>query len=93
MNVGLPRKPVLRNVLPPTKLAHPLPKGAACALGIVVDLEPDQILEPHEAAEFRRFSEGLLRRAIGASHDLSEGDEALAVAGERALADVAGDKD
>jgi hypothetical protein len=46
----------------------------------------DQILEPYEAAEFRRFSEGLLRRAISAPHDLSEDDEALAVMGEQALA-------
>lgn len=71
-------------------------EAANALLALTVD-DPedvaDQILEPHEAAEFRQFSEGLLRRAIGASHDLSEGDVALAVAGERALADVAGDGD
>lgn len=55
--------------------------------------EADGILEPDEATEFRLFSEGLLRRTIGAPHDLSEAEEALAVAGERALADVMGDGD
>lgn len=45
----------------------------------------DQILEPEEAAEFRRFSEGLLRRTIGAPHDLSDRDEALADAGAEAV--------
>ncbi len=53
----------------------------------------DQILEPAEAADFRRFSEGLLRRTIGAAHDLSERDEALADAGQRALDAVTSDGD
>jgi hypothetical protein len=75
-----------------------VPDGVGEAANALLDLTLDdpqdaaeQILEPDEAAEFRRFSEGLLRRTIGAPHDLSEADEALAVAGEGAVAEVLGD--
>jgi hypothetical protein len=66
-------------------------EAAQALLDLTLDdpLTPaDQILEAHEAAEFRRFSEGLLRRAIDAPHDLSDREVALADAGERALSDV-----
>ena len=54
---------------------------------------PEQILEPGEALDFRQFTDGLLRRALGMEHELSEEDEAMAIAGEGALADVMGDGD
>lgn len=54
---------------------------------------PEQILEPDEAAAFRRFKDGLLRRALGMPHDLNKAEEALAEAGEAALAELAGDGD
>jgi hypothetical protein len=57
------------------------------------DVAPDQILEPQEAAEFQDFTKRLLRRAIQVPHDLSEDEEALAVAGEQAMADVMPDGD
>lgn len=77
-----------------------VPDGVGEAANALLDLtldDPqdaaDQILEPDEAAEFRRFSDGLLRRAIDAPHDLSEEEVALAEVGERALADVMADGD
>ncbi len=51
----------------------------------------DQVLDPQEAADFRQFSEELMRRELGMPHDLSEAEEALALAGAGALADVLGD--
>lgn len=77
-----------------------VPDGVSEAADTLLALTQDepvdmahQVLEPDEAAEFRRFSEGLLRRTIGAPHDLSETDEFMADAGERALADVMADGD
>jgi hypothetical protein len=61
----------------------------ALAESSLVDV-PEQVLEAEEAAAFRHFTDGLLRRALGMPHDLSEDEEALAEAGEQALADVAG---
>lgn len=46
------------------------------------------LLKPEEAEGFRRFSEALLRRSLDLPHDLTEDEEALVVAGERALADA-----
>lgn len=60
------------------------------AEGGVVDM-PEQVLEGDEAAAFRQFTDGLLRRSLGLPHDLSETEEAIADAGVQALADVTGD--
>jgi hypothetical protein len=56
----------------------------------MVDM-PEQVLEGDEAAAFRRFTNGLLRRSLGLPHELSEVEETIADAGAQALADVAGD--
>lgn len=54
---------------------------------------PEQVLGGDEAAGFRQFTDGLLRRSLGMDADLTEAEEALAVVGSRALADVTGDGD
>jgi hypothetical protein len=58
---------------------------------LAADDDVAQILEPQEAAEYQDFTRHLLRRAIQAPHELSADEEALAEAGEEALADVTGD--
>ena len=47
--------------------------------------KPDRLdrLPPEDRAEFNRYCEGLLRRALGMPHELSEQEEAAAEAGER----------
>jgi hypothetical protein len=50
--------------------------------------EAGQPLHADEAADFRRFSEALLRRALRLPHDLSPEEEALADAGERAVSEA-----
>jgi hypothetical protein len=62
------------------------------AEGGMVDV-PEQVLEGDEAAAFRRFTDGLLRRSLGLPHDMTEDEEAIAAAGEAALADVTGNGD
>jgi len=46
-----------------------------------------------QRAEFNRYCEGLLRRALGMPHDLSEREEAIAEAGERLVAELQNDDD
>ncbi|HYH52624.1 MAG TPA: hypothetical protein VD761_00690 [Solirubrobacterales bacterium] len=74
-----------------------VPEGVADAQGCLRELAeadpaelPEQILEGDEAAAFRQFTDGVLRRSLGLPHDLSETEEAIADAGAQALADVAG---
>jgi hypothetical protein len=77
-----------------------VPEGVADAQGCLRELAevdpdelPEQILETGEAAAFRRFTDGMLRRSLGMPHDLSDADEAIADAGVHALADVTGNGD
>jgi hypothetical protein len=76
-----------------------VPEGVADAEGCLRELAevdpaeqlPEQVLEGDEAAAFRQFTDGVLRRSLGMPHDLSEVEEEIADAGAQALADVAGD--
>ena len=76
------------------------PDGVAAAQALLRALAeaqladvPEHVLEADEAADFRHFTDGLLRRALGMDADLTEDEEALAAVGSQALADVTGDGD
>lgn len=50
-------------------------------------------LPPEERAEFNRFCEGMLRRALDMPHDLSDDEQVYTEAGERIVEELAGDDD
>lgn len=69
-------------------------EAAASALRGLAEADvPELLLEAEEAADFRHFSNALLRRSLGMSAELSDAEEAFAAAGEAALAEVLADGD